>query len=65
MRCALAAIPAFYGVPATVAAGGAETMYPEYMKKAWQLTIRSCQRYGTCTGFADRFMPQAATNRSQ
>ena len=40
-------------------------MYPEYMKKAWQLTIRSCQRYGPCTGFADRFTLQAATNRSQ
>ena len=47
------------------AAGGAETMYSEYMKKAWQLTIQSRQRYGTGTGFADRFTPQAATNRSQ
>ena len=61
----LAEFPAFYGVPAEVAAGGAETMYPEYMKKAGQLAIQRCQRYCLCTGFADCFTPQAATNRSQ
>jgi hypothetical protein len=55
----------FYGVPAEAAAGGAETMYPEYMKKVGRLAIERCQRYCTCTDFADCFNPQAATNRSQ
>jgi len=57
--------PAFYGVPAEAAAGGAETMYPEYMKKIGRLTIQSCQRYCICSGFADCFNPGSATNRSQ
>ena len=37
--------------PREAAAGGAETMYPEYMKTVGQLTIQSCQRYCTCTGW--------------
>ena len=55
--------PAFYGVPAVAAAGGAETMYPEYMKKVGRLAIERCQRYCQCSGFADCFTPQAATRR--
>jgi len=61
----LSEFPAFYGVPAEAAAGGAETMYPEYMKKIGRLTIQSCQRYCICSGFADCINPGSATNRSQ
>ena len=55
---------AFYGVPAAAAAGGAETMYPEYTKKAGQLSIQHCLRYCICTGFADCFNQQVTNNRN-